>query len=186
MQFSTIILVFASLTLTTFAAPNVKRTVAQIDLDLSAMAEQAFTIARAASVFPDTGGSIAQAMSIHNDAVSLGSIIDSGTNDVEGTPAPVSESDGQTIIRNLQGLGSAIQEAVGGLVNKKAAFQAVATTPIDAIITLLLQDIKNLQTSTDSLMLALTNIEPADLQSQVTNIQMITDTVFSIVIEHFV
>ncbi|KAF8899455.1 hydrophobic surface binding protein A-domain-containing protein [Infundibulicybe gibba] len=173
MRFS-IIFVFASLTLAGFAAPNAKRTVAQIEMDLTTITDQAEALSTTTSEF---SGSLVEVLTIHADIVNLGSAIDSSTNDVKGTSLPIAEFDGQVILATLLMFQPRIQFALFELGNESAAFKAI--TEVGRVPTLILQDLQNLQKSADAFLSALTTTEPADLQAQVVNIHNAIDAAFT-------
>ncbi|KAF8885353.1 hypothetical protein BD779DRAFT_1673753 [Infundibulicybe gibba] len=82
MRFSTI-LAFASLALTGFAAPNAKRTIAQVEADIAKISAQVITLDNATLAFSDTGGTLAQALTIHTDFITIITDINTGITDVK-------------------------------------------------------------------------------------------------------
>ncbi|KAF8899454.1 hydrophobic surface binding protein [Infundibulicybe gibba] len=180
MQLSTI-LVFASFALAGFAAPNAKRTVALIEADIAIISKQAGVLAANTSAFPNAGGSLGAALNIHEDIVNLGFAFNNGLTDIQGTPLPISESDGQTILAlATQLLEPSMLNALAEIVDKGNAFQN--TPPVGDIPPLILQDMQELQKSTDAFLLALAAAEPADLQAQITAIQTSLDIAFMVII----
>ncbi|KAF8899457.1 hypothetical protein BD779DRAFT_1465370 [Infundibulicybe gibba] len=188
MQFS-IILIFASLALTGCAAPNAKRTAAQIEAGIAAISAQADALSSATAAFPSTGGPLSAVVAIHNDAVSLVSAINAGTNVVETTALPVAESDGQTILAALQALQSKILNVLVQFVDKVAPFETITIvggTIAGRVTALVLQDLENLQKSIDSFLRISTVAEPADLETQVIAIQNNLDAAFTTAIGVYV
>ncbi|KAF8899462.1 hypothetical protein BD779DRAFT_1488980 [Infundibulicybe gibba] len=100
------------------------------------------------------------------------------------TPIPVSESDGQMLLSlSLDDLTTDVIDVLAGLIESKVVFD---DTPVDGVTTLLLQDIKNLQTSTDAWVVALNSTLPAILQPQVRDeLQFELNSAFGAAIEAY-
>ncbi|KAF8885357.1 hydrophobic surface binding protein A-domain-containing protein [Infundibulicybe gibba] len=165
MRFSTT-LVFASLALTGFAAPNVKRTVAQVEADIAKISAQLTTLDNAIKAF-GTSKSLVQALAIHTDATTLVTDINTGTTDVKATATPIAEADGQAILTAVGGLETPITTALNDITGQKAN---IAALPIGGIPALVCQDLKNLQTATAAFAASLVAAAPTDLKTQATTL----------------
>ncbi|KAF8890055.1 hypothetical protein BD779DRAFT_1671426 [Infundibulicybe gibba] len=160
MHFS-IVLVFPSLSLAGFAVPDAKRTHSR------------------------TNGTLEDVMTIHDDAINLESTFSDSTNDIlKEVPAPVSESDGQTLLSlSINNLTTSVIDALTGMVGSKTVFN---NAPISRIAALFLQDMKNLQTSADAWVVALNSTLPAILQPQVHDeLQFELDSAFGATIKFY-
>ncbi|PPQ81568.1 hypothetical protein CVT25_013411 [Psilocybe cyanescens] len=168
MKFQSGFIVLASLVSVAFAS-----TVADVEADIATITSQTKSLDQAIIAFPNSGGSLINALAIHTDAVNLGSAIDKGTTDVNGvTPKPIAEADGKTILSAVQTLQPIIIDTVTQIVAKKAAFQAL---PIGGIPALVKQDLVNLNASTSKFEAALIASAPADLVSAATAIKSAVD-----------
>ncbi|KAF8885355.1 hydrophobic surface binding protein [Infundibulicybe gibba] len=174
MRFS-IVFVFASLALTGFAAPNAKRTVAQVEADITKISAQLTTLDNAIKTF-GTSKSLLAALAIHSNSVTLGTDIDTGTTDVKATSTPIAEADGQTILADVQALVPKITTTLNDIVAQKAN---IAALPIGGIPALVCQDLKNLKASTDAFADALIASAPADLKTAATTLKNTIDAAFA-------
>ncbi|KAJ6571645.1 hydrophobic surface binding protein A-domain-containing protein [Mycena capillaripes] len=167
-----------SLVAAAFATP-VKRTVAQVEADIASISSQVTTLDNDIKGFPASG--LAGALGIHAAAGTLGSTLNTGTTDVTNT-GTVSEADGATILSSVQAFEPTILDALTQITAKQPNFAAL---PIGGIPALVLQDLKNLKTSTDGFSGALIAAAPADLKAQATAIQTAIDAAFSKAITAF-
>jgi hypothetical protein len=148
------------------ASPHAKRTTAKILSDLSTISSQTTTLDNAILAFPNSGGTLVQALAIHTDAVTLTNTVTSSTNDVKATPA-LSEADGQSVIAAVTNLVPLITKTLNDIVGKKAAFQSLPAGGIPAIV---LSDLKTLNSTVTTFDNALIAIAPADLKGQGTTL----------------
>ncbi|KAH9478054.1 hypothetical protein JR316_0010291 [Psilocybe cubensis] len=168
MKFQSSFFVLASL-----LSVGLATTTADVEADIASITSQTKALDAAIIAFPNTGGSLVNALAIHTDAVNLGSAIDKGTTDVNAvTPKPVSEADGNTILAAVQALEPIIIDTVTQIVNKKPAFQAL---PIGGIPALVKQDLINLNASTSKFEAALIGSAPSDLIPAATAIKTAVD-----------
>ncbi|KAF9558553.1 hydrophobic surface binding protein [Agrocybe pediades] len=139
MKFPASLIILSSLVSAALSA-----TVADVIADTHNIVAQTNTLDSVITSFPNTGGSLTAALSIHSGAVSLGSTIDRGTADIISAHKPVSQADGTTILSVVQTFENAIVRTLSDIVAKKATFAAL---PIGGIPALVLQDLINLRNS---------------------------------------
>ncbi|KAF5369072.1 hypothetical protein D9758_003054 [Tetrapyrgos nigripes] len=151
-----------------------KRDVTTILSDISNIGTQVTSLDNNINAFPDSGGSLAAALAIHNDAVALNSAVGTATTDTTSNGA-FSEADGQSVLSAVEGIEDTILDTLSAIVAKHAAFAAL---PIGGIPALVLQDLKNLDASTTAFSGALIANAPADLVSEATEIQSTIGTAF--------
>ncbi|KAF9259729.1 hypothetical protein L218DRAFT_812563, partial [Marasmius fiardii PR-910] len=142
------------------------RTVAQVEADIATISSQINTLDTDINSFPNSGGSLIQALAIHTAATNLVSSINKGTTDVNATPAP-SEADSQTILNSVQALVNPITSGLNAIVAKKPAFDAL---PLGGVSALVKQDLGNLATAATAFENGLIAKAPADLKSQAQSI----------------
>ncbi|KAG6901517.1 hypothetical protein C0995_010940 [Termitomyces sp. Mi166 len=172
MQFKSLV-VLASLAVSSFAQTSV----AQIETDINNnIAPNLSSLVTAIDNFPTSGGTLTGALIIHTDAINLNNAIVATTNDVKagsyprssflrfliviqfkGAACPVSDSDGQAILADIQALEPNIAKATSDIVARKAAFQAL---PLGGVPALVQQDLAQLKASTDALAAAFINCSP--------------------------
>ncbi|KAF9491733.1 hydrophobic surface binding protein [Pleurotus eryngii] len=144
-----------------------KRTVAQVESDIASISTQVTTLDNAITAFPNSGGSLANALAIHTDATNLISTIGTTTSDVQSTGS-FSEADGQTILNSFLATEPVIDHALTQIAAKRAALQAL---PIGGIPALVKQDLGQLNSATISLANALISSAPADLVAPSTSLR---------------
>ncbi|KAJ7274905.1 hydrophobic surface binding protein [Mycena rebaudengoi] len=159
-QFTGLLVSFSLLT-AAFSTP-LKRTVAQVEADLTNISNQVTALDNQINAFPNTGGSLAAALAIHSSSTSLDTTLNSATTDVNNTGV-VGEADGRTILNMIEAIEPKILDALTVIARKEPAFAAL---PIGGIPALILQDLKNLQTATIAFSTALITNAPADLRSE--------------------
>ncbi|KAJ7121565.1 hydrophobic surface binding protein [Mycena epipterygia] len=148
-------------------ALSVKRTVAQVESDIATITSQVTTLDNAIEAYPLTGGTLLAALTIHSDATTLITTLNTATTDVTST-GPLAEADGRTILTSVEAIEPIILDALTDIVTKKPAFAAL---PIGGIPALILQDLKNLQTATVAFATALVANAPADLVAEATTVE---------------
>ncbi|KAF8899451.1 hypothetical protein BD779DRAFT_1465365 [Infundibulicybe gibba] len=164
MQFS-IIFIFASLILTAFAAPNAKRTVAQIEDDIIAISALMDTWRSHIVAVPNTGASPTDVMNVHNDIANIVSAINTGIDDTKATPT-ISDSDSQAILTILQAiLQPKWGSTFGQFDAKEEAYATFAT-----ISTLFTVDIEVFDSVATPFFNGLAAKAPASLSAQYTNV----------------
>ncbi|KAJ7152658.1 hydrophobic surface binding protein [Mycena crocata] len=163
-QFSS--LLFSLTLVTACLATPVKRTVAQVEADITTISAQVTSLDNAINAFPNTGGTLASALAIHSAATTLETSVNQGTTDVKATGA-FSEADGRTILTQVEGFEPTILDALTAIAAKQPAFAAL---PIGGIPALVLQDLQTLKTDTVAFSTALIASAPADLKSEATTI----------------
>ncbi|THU93634.1 hydrophobic surface binding protein [Dendrothele bispora CBS 962.96] len=166
MQLLTRTFVALSIAASTFGAV-LKRDVPTILADISKISSQVTTLDNAINAFPDSGGSLVNALAIHTDATNLVSSVNTATSDTTANGA-FNEADGQTILNAVQAIEPTILDALTAIAAKQPAFAAL---PIGGIPALVLQDLKNLDAGTTAFSNALIANAPADLVPQATDIQ---------------
>ncbi|KAK1230748.1 hypothetical protein PQX77_006154 [Marasmius sp. AFHP31] len=164
MRFNTF---FVVLSAASALATPFKRDVATVKADIAAISTQVTALDTAITNYPNPGGTLAQALAIHNSAVALDNSVKKGTTDTQATAA-FSEADGQSILASVQALVPTIQHALQQIVAKKPAFDAL---PVGGIPALVLQDLRNLNTDTGAFADALIAKSPADLVTQANQIK---------------
>ncbi|KAF8885351.1 hydrophobic surface binding protein, partial [Infundibulicybe gibba] len=164
----------ASLVLTGFAAPNAKRTVAQVEADIATISAQVTTWDNAINAF--TVGNLIQVLTIHTDATALVTDINTGTTDVEAAPTPIAESDGQAILTAIQNLEPGIIKSLQDIATRGADFAAL---PIGGIPALICQDLKNIQTGVDVFLSVLIAVVPANIKAEITTFKNTIDAAFA-------
>ncbi|KAJ7336195.1 hydrophobic surface binding protein [Mycena albidolilacea] len=147
-----------------FATPA-KRTVAQVESDITSIGNQVKTLDTDLTGFPASG--LAGALAIHTAASNLVTTVNTGTTDVKNTGA-VNEADGNTILTQVQGIEPTILDALSQITAKQPSFAAL---PIGGIPALVLQDLKTLNASTVAFAAALIVAAPADLKGTATTIE---------------
>ncbi|KAF8895811.1 hydrophobic surface binding protein [Mucidula mucida] len=159
---------FAALTVVTAvcSAPT-KRTVAQVEADIATISTQVTALDNAITAFPDTGGSLINALAIHSSATTLISTLSTATTDTQNTAA-FSEADGSTILASVEAFEPTILHALTGIAAKQPAFAAL---PIGGIPALVLQDLQNLDAGTAAFADALIAKSPADLVDEANEIK---------------
>ncbi|KAF9041552.1 hydrophobic surface binding protein A-domain-containing protein [Panaeolus papilionaceus] len=156
MKFSSAFIVLSSVLAALAATP------AQVVTDLGGINSQTQTLDTNIKAITTTN--IAGALAVHTAAGNLVTAINSATTDASSvTPSPVSETDGASILSAVQTLEPTIINTLSDLVAKKATIAAI---PINGLIALVLQDLKNLNTATTALEGALLKLAPADLVPQ--------------------
>ncbi|KAL0568528.1 hypothetical protein V5O48_013455 [Marasmius crinis-equi] len=164
MRFNTF---FVVLSAASALATPFKRDVATVKADIATISTQVNALDTSINAFPNTGGTLASALAIHNAAVTLDTSVKKAVTDTQATSA-FSEADGQSILSSVEAIEPTILDALNGIVAKKAAFQAL---PIGGIPALVLQDLKNLNTDTGAFADALIAKSPADLVTQANQIK---------------
>ncbi|KAG5650591.1 hypothetical protein H0H81_011709 [Sphagnurus paluster] len=171
MRFSSVI-ILASLVASSFAstAADLKADIATIAVRINALDTSiiAFTLPR---------GTIAQALAIHNNVLTLSTALDKGASDATNViPNPVSLTDGRAILTALEATEATIVRCLTNIVARKAAFSVLPTSGVPAIVK---QDLSNLSASTVKLEAALIASAPADLVAEATAFKGRIDTSFA-------
>ncbi|KAJ6612514.1 hydrophobic surface binding protein [Mycena sp. CBHHK59/15] len=148
-------------------ALSLKRDVATVEADIAKITTQVTTLDNAIEAYPLTGGTLLAALTIHTDATSLITTLNTATTDVTSTGA-FGETDGRTILTSVEAIEPIILDALTNIVVKKPAFVAL---PIGGLPALILQDLKNLKTATVAFSAALIASAPADLTAESTAVQ---------------
>ncbi|KAF9459838.1 hydrophobic surface binding protein [Collybia nuda] len=157
-------------------------TVDQVKTDITTISSQLQKLDASISAFPNTGGTLSQALVIHSNAVNLKSSIDQGTTDVKATPPPLSEDDAKSILASFETMAETVNDTLAGIMSKKAAIQAL---PFGGAISLVKQDLDNLNTSTSAFEGALIAQAPSDLQDEAATLKGRIDDAFSTAIAAF-
>ncbi|KAJ6503867.1 hydrophobic surface binding protein [Mycena sanguinolenta] len=147
-------------------ALSVKRDPATIESDIATVSSQVTTLDTAIDSFPATGGTLLQALTIHTDATNLVTTLNKAVTDVEAT-STLSETDGRTILSDVEAIEPTILDALTNIVVKQPAFAAL---PVGGIPALILLDLQNLNASTVAFSSALIKISPADLVAEATQL----------------
>ncbi|KAJ7663635.1 hydrophobic surface binding protein [Mycena rosella] len=163
-QFSRLIFLL-SLFAAAFATPA-KRTVVEVEADITSISTQVTTLDNAIKAFPATGGSLVAALTIHTDATSLETTLNQGTSDLKATGA-LGETVGRIILSAVEAFEPIILDALTQIAAKQPAFAAL---PIGGIPALILQDLQTLKTDTVAFANALIADLPADLKAEATTL----------------
>ncbi|RDB27574.1 hypothetical protein Hypma_003906 [Hypsizygus marmoreus] len=159
---------------------NISATIANVEADINTIVAQTTTLDNSIKAFPLTGGTLAEALAVHNNAVTLGNSIDKGTTDVKATtPTPFSDADGAAILTLGKTLEPTITSVLTGFVVKKAAFQAL---PLGGIPALFKRDLSNLSASTTAFMDALIVAALASIVANLTALKARADAAFAVAI----
>ncbi|KAF7349321.1 Hydrophobic surface binding protein [Mycena sanguinolenta] len=152
-----------------FAAPT-KRTVAQVEADITDISNQATTLDNDIKGFPASG--IFGALAMENAVGSLETALNKGTSDVQATGL-INEADATTMLNAVKAIEPTI---IDGLEQLTAKESDIFRDPPKEVV---LSDLKNLQTATDAFAGALIAAAPADLTAQATSIQSAIDAAFA-------
>ncbi|KAJ7509428.1 hydrophobic surface binding protein [Mycena galericulata] len=146
-------------------ATPVKRTVAQVEVDIASISSQVTALDNDINGFPASG--LVGALGIHSAATTLVSTLNQGTSDVQSNGA-FDESDATTILNDVEAFEPTILAALTAIATKEADFAAL---PISGIPALVLSDLQSLNASTVAFAGALTSAAPADDQAQAESIE---------------
>ncbi|KAE9391946.1 hydrophobic surface binding protein [Gymnopus androsaceus JB14] len=149
----------------------------QVEEDIANIASQVTVIDSAIHAFPTTGGSLLEALEIHELATTLASALASTTTDVVAT-GPVDDTDGQTILKEVEAFEPTIIDALISLAQKVPAFSAL---PLGGVLALIKQDVVDLDAETKNLENAMIADTPADLLAQAASITSAIDAAFATV-----
>ncbi|KAJ7747184.1 hydrophobic surface binding protein [Mycena maculata] len=130
----------------------VQRDATQVEGDLTKISAQVTTLDNAILAFPETGGTLTQALFVHNDAIILDTDIKTATTDATASGPFGAASD--AILDQVQNLEPLIDKTLNDLIAKKAAFAALSVGGITALV---LADLETLQKDTELLASALEN-----------------------------
>ncbi|KAJ7101305.1 hydrophobic surface binding protein [Mycena belliarum] len=145
----------------------VGRDVAKVKADIATITTQVTTLDNAIQAFPLSGGSLLNALTIHNTATGLITTLNGATTDVTST-GPLGEADGRAVLTSVEAIQPVILDALTNIVVKKPGF---ASLPIGGLPALILQDLKNLKTATSAFATALVANAPADLVEEAKTVQ---------------
>ncbi|KAG5649748.1 hypothetical protein H0H81_002204 [Sphagnurus paluster] len=172
--------VSAVFVLASLVASSLATTVADVQADIALISSRLSTLDKSIAAFTLPGGTLAQALAVHNNAVSLGTAIDKGTTDTKAvTPTPLADADGRAILDAFESLEPTINSALNGIIARKAAFTAL---PIGGIPALVKQDLANLSGSTAALEAALISSTPEGLVDEATALKTRIDSAFAVAI----
>ncbi|ETW76169.1 hypothetical protein HETIRDRAFT_27192, partial [Heterobasidion irregulare TC 32-1] len=157
------------------ASPLLRRTVAQVESDITGISTQVDALNTAIQAFPTSGGNLVDALGIHTDATNLASAVTTATSDTQATDA-FSEDDGQTILAQVQALEPNIITTLQNLIAKKSGFTSL---PVGGVTTLVEQDLQTLANDTSAFADALIAKSPADLVDQANTIKSDINAAFS-------
>ncbi|KAJ3570981.1 hypothetical protein NP233_g4047 [Leucocoprinus birnbaumii] len=153
MQFKSVL--FASLFAFAYAS-----TIQDVLNDLVTLKSTLVTLDNAINSFPDSGGSLADALAINDDAGAVRDAIDATTPDAVNVDLPVSVDDANSVLAAIQDLQTNIDSALTGIVAKKPAFDAL---PVGGVSALVAQDLNDLNTSNSALEDALIAATPPEV-----------------------
>ncbi|KAG6810822.1 hypothetical protein H0H92_010180 [Tricholoma furcatifolium] len=164
MRFSSLF-VLASVAISSYAA-----TVAEVESDIATISTQLTTLDNDINNVDTstTTTTLEGALTVHDDAVTLGNTVDSTTADVESVPLPISDSDGQTILADLQALQPTIDNALSQIVVLLPALEQVN---LENLAGLVQEDLANLNTSTFNLAAALIAAAPSSILTAAETLQ---------------
>ncbi|KAF7349330.1 Hydrophobic surface binding protein [Mycena sanguinolenta] len=157
-----------------FAVPT-KRTVAQIEADLTSISTQVTALDNDIKGFPDSALTTLAAMGL------LGTSLNIGTSNMKAT-GPLNEADATTILNSMQAIEPVIIDALTKLTAEEPAF---AGLPLGGLSALVLQDLQTLKDDTDAFAAALEAAAPANLKAEATSIQSAIDAAFATAIAAF-
>ncbi|KAH9478192.1 hypothetical protein JR316_0008645 [Psilocybe cubensis] len=117
-----------------YSTPGVT-TVSDVESDIATIISRTRALQKALSSFPDTGGSLTMALSIHLDVVNLRASLDKGSARVKRVqPLPVSLEDAERILEAIKFVKPIIISALEQIILKKTAFESVASGVATSII----------------------------------------------------
>ncbi|KAJ7488294.1 hydrophobic surface binding protein [Mycena latifolia] len=155
-------------------ALSIKRDVATVKVDVAKITTQVTTLDNAIEAYPLTGGTLLAALTIHTDATTLITTLNTATADVTANGA-LGETDGRTILNSVEAIEPIILDALTDIVVKKPAFAAL---PIGGLPALILQDLQNLKVATSAFASALVANAPADLVAEATTVETTITSAF--------
>ncbi|GLB38903.1 putative hydrophobic surface binding protein [Lyophyllum shimeji] len=165
------VLALASLFVSGFAS-----TVADVEADISIIADRLTTLDNSITAFPSTGGTLAQALTIHSNSQNAITALNQGTTDAQNVaPLPISEADSRSILTAFETLEPIIEHILGGLITKKPAFDAL----LGGITGLVTQDLRNLDASFTAFENAICAGMPADLVGECEAVKGRIDAAFA-------
>ncbi|KAF8647040.1 hypothetical protein AX16_006877 [Volvariella volvacea WC 439] len=174
---------FKNLFLLTALATVSLATPAQIEADLTTITTQTTALGNAINSFANPGGTLIQALNIHTSAQRLVSSINKATTDTIST-GQLSEADATTILGQVQNLEPLIITGLNNISSKKTAFVAL-NSQLAGTSALVLQDLRNLNSSTVSFESALLAISPSDVATQAASIIQAINVAFANAITTF-
>ncbi|KAF7974267.1 hypothetical protein HWV62_13056 [Athelia sp. TMB] len=148
-------LVFGAMFATTYALSLPKRDITQVEADIASISTQVTSLDTAVNAFPDTGGSLTQALAINTASKNLTTTIASATTDVQAVPLPIAESDADTIFSAVQAFVPTIVDALTAIIAKKPSFDALIVA--DQLVS---QDLASLNSTTSAFEAALVAAAP--------------------------
>ncbi|KAF8166491.1 hydrophobic surface binding protein [Pholiota molesta] len=141
--------------------------VAKIEADLASMAKAVTTLNSAITSFPSTGGTLAQALTIHEETLSLAGSLKTTTGDVTATAA-FSVADGTSILTTVKAIEPDILSALKEVIAKKAAFVAL---PVSGVPKLVYEDLMYLNGNATLLANGLIKNSPSSLVADATTVK---------------
>ncbi|KXN87646.1 hypothetical protein AN958_08350 [Leucoagaricus sp. SymC.cos] len=86
--------------------------------------------------FPETGGTLIKALTIHNDTAKLQFLVDKTAQDVKNVPLPISVEDGKKVLDATDDIKPLLAEAMKLIVEKKPAFENLLIGGVPSIVRL--------------------------------------------------
>ncbi|KAJ7795272.1 hydrophobic surface binding protein [Mycena olivaceomarginata] len=160
-------------------AAVIKRDAATVEKDLAVLTGQVMALDNAAQAFPLSGGTLAEAMTVHTSAVNVISTLTNAASDEQAVDT-FSETEGQAILAALEGFEPNILDFLQNTVVKKPAF---ALFP--GVTALILQDLNNYLTAGIAFGSTLFNKAPADLDARVAQFRTTTVSAFEVAIDAY-
>ncbi|KAJ7587078.1 hydrophobic surface binding protein [Mycena floridula] len=158
--------VLLSLVVAALAVPT-KRDVATVKSDITTISTQTTSLDGLVNAYPNTGGTLLAALTIHTSATTLLATVKKSTADTLATP-PFSEADGAAILQSVEAIEPTISDVLTVIVAKKPAFQAL---PLGGVPALILQDLTFLSGNVTAFANALIADSPADLVAEATTLK---------------
>jgi hypothetical protein len=102
-------------------AAVLKRDAATVEADLAVLTSQVTALDNAVQAFPLSGGTLAEAMTVHTNAVNIISTLNTAASDEKAIDT-FSETKGQAILAALKGFEPTILDFLQNIVVRKPAF----------------------------------------------------------------
>ncbi|KAJ7894850.1 hydrophobic surface binding protein [Mycena olivaceomarginata] len=160
-------------------AAVLKRDAATVEADLTVLTSQVTALDNAVQVFPLSGGTLAEAMTVHTNTVNVISTLNTAASDEKAVDT-FSKTEGQAILVALEGFEPTILDFLQNIVVRKPAFEV-----LPGVTAQILQDLNNYLTTGIAFGSTLFNKVPADLDAEVAQFQNNTVSAFEVAIDAY-
>ncbi|KXN89779.1 hypothetical protein AN958_05319 [Leucoagaricus sp. SymC.cos] len=139
-------------------------TVPDILHDLAALKRNLVALDGAINSFPDSGGTLKEALAINDDSTAVKNAIDATTPDAANVDTPISVDAANEVLAAVRDLQANINSTLTDIVAKKPAFDAL---PAGGVSDLVRKDLNDLNASNTALGDALIEITPSEVLDEV-------------------